>query len=384
MKRIGHATCLIACMTGLELQAQGFINTYGDMLAQDGVGLLPSPNGYTVGVRTFLEGPPRHVTQVLACNANGSNATWEAVDGIAGNSFIQAYRGAYGNTFLAGSVIPPGGNTHDGLVIKRAPDGGILWVAQPEVYGDEQYIALQAEANGGAVAAGVRANGNGHDVWVTRFTPDGMVDWSTAVGSELDEEAYDLVVQGNMIMLTGRQVNFGGTTDAWFARLDLTGALIWTTSWGGAGNECGRALVSVGANAFIMAGSTTSLGPTDNTEQRRKERVYLMGINSDGDTLWTHSVGDTLYDQRAFDLAVADNTDLIICGERSDTRGESDALALRIGPTLSTVWGRVWDLGKEERLLSLVAFQDGFAAAGWAFTPLARQVLLIRRNADGN
>ena len=52
-------------------------------------------------------------------------------------------------------------------------------------------------------------------------------------------------------------------------------------------------------------------------------------------------------------------------------------------------WGeqcgmRAWDLGKEERLLSMLALQDGSNTSGWSFDPLARQVLIVQRDPNGN
>ena len=366
--------------------AQGFINTYGGALAQDGVAIVPTPTGYAVGVRTNTDQEPTHVAQLLTIGSNGTGSAWETIGDVQGNSFPQAMAVGPGQAiFLVGSVIAPDSSSHDAFLLKRSLDGAQQWIAQPHHHGDEQYFALKVLPDGSSVAAGVRAIGADHDIWVTHFAADGTVQWNAAFGSALDEEAYDLVVSGNDIMLTGRQVNFGGTTDAFFARLDLTdGTVLWTTSWGGGANETGRAIRILGAGTFVMAGSTNSFGMWDTNEQRIKESMFLIGIDLNGDTLWTRTVGDTLYDRRAFCIDFADNTDLLIGGERSELHGESDADVYRFNASTGVVWERAWDLGKEERLLSMLALQDGFITAGWSFDPLARQVLIVRRDPNGN
>lgn len=363
---------------------QGFINTYGGWLAQDATGIVPTASGFSLCTRYLGSMGPVYQAHLLSLDAGGAFPAWEPIPGVGNNAFVQAMcEGVASTAFIAGSIIPADASTHDGLLLKLEAGGAVAWIAQPAVAGDEQYFAVEPVPDGGAVAVGVRAAGAGHDVWATRFSADGSVQWNCTLGSALDEEAYGVSVQGNDIMLTGRQVNFGGTTDAWFARLDLDGNVLMTTSWGGADDEIGRAIEPIGPGTFLMAGSTLSLGMFDHTEQRIKESVYLIAIDLNGDTLWTKAVGDTLYDRRAFGLDIAPNGDAFICGERSEVTGESDALVYRTSAG-SVVWERAWDLGKEERLLAMLALPDGFIATGWTFDASARQVLLVRRDPNGN
>ncbi|MFN3875906.1 MAG: hypothetical protein ACK4L7_08350, partial [Flavobacteriales bacterium] len=158
----------------------------------------------------------------------------------------------------------------------------------------------------------------------------------------------------------------------------------WTSSWGGVRNEIGRAVLPLGPGAFVLAGTTDSDVPLDITENRRKDHIYLVAFDLNGDSLWTRAIGDTLFDRRAFGMAAAPNGDLIVVGERGQAHGASDALAYRIAPTGTVVWQRAWDTGKEERLLAVRALADGFIACGWSFGEASRQTLLIRRNANGD
>lgn len=383
MLRMLFPASVLVGFSGFAL-GQGFVNTYGGWLAQDAVGIVPSADGFRVATRYLGSSGPVYQAHLLTLDTAGAFPAWEPVPGVGNKAFVQAMcEGVASTAFIAGSIIPPDGSTHDGLVVKLEASGAVAWIAQPTVAGDEQYFAVAGMPDGGAIAAGVRADGSGHDVWISRFAYDGTVLWSTAIGSVLDEEAYGLSLQGNDIMLTGRQVNFGGTSDAWFARLDLDGNVLMTTSWGGAADEIGRAIEPIGPGTFLMAGSTLSLGVFDHTEQRIKEAVYLIAIDLNGDTLWTKAVGDTLYDRRAFGLAMAPNGDAFICGERSEVTGESDALVYRTNAG-TAVWERAWDLGKEERLLAMLALPDGFIGAGWTFDASSRQVLLVRRDPNGN
>lgn len=368
-----------------SLYAQSFINTYGGPLAQDGIGVIPHAGGFRVGTHVYLDDPPRHVAAILNSDLAGATISWPSIDQVQGTVFLHAMSGLPdGSFFLAGSVIAPEGHSHDGLLIRLAPDGNVDWVAHPVIAGDEHFLAVTSMPDGGAIVAGVRVIGNDHDVWTSRFDGAGAVIWSLAEGGVLDEEAYAIAMDGELVMLTGRQMNFGGTSDAWFAALSATGDLLWTTSWGEGGNEVGRAIVPMGNGTFIMAGSSNSQGPYDHTEQRIKEQVYLLAIDTNGDTLWTRTVGDTLFDHGAWCADRASNGDLLIGGQRSSVSGLSDVIVLRVSSDGNTIWQRAWDEGKEERLLALRALDDGFVATGRAMTDLGQQVLLLRKDANGD
>lgn len=367
----------------VTVQGQSFTEQYGAALSQDGVGIALGNGQYAIATTVFDGATQRHRPKLLITSADGQELGWNELP-VAGSVFLQAAQAAAdGSLFLAGSVIVPDSSGHDGLVVKLDPGGAIAWVAQPERAGDEQYFDIIAMPDGGAVACGVESTGADHDAWVSGFNGDGGTLWNTTLGGILDEEAYGLALNPSGIMITGRQMNFSGKTDALFAAINLNGDIMMTTSWGGPADEVGRAIVSAGAGQFIMAGATKSYGTFDFTEQRIKENIYLIAIDINGDTMWTRSVGDTLFDRGAWCIDRADNGDLLIGGERY-TRGLSDALIQRVDATGTLIWERATDTGKEEKLLDLHALSDGLVATGWSFGELSRQVLLLRRNSSGD
>ncbi len=369
----------------LGLRGQSFVNSYGAALAQDGVGVVQLNGGFTVGVRSFMIDPSRFAAGVMSTSNGGTVLAEDVISVVPGNVFLQAVANSSdGGIFLAGSSIVPGADTHDAFLLKRGSNGTIAWTSQPSIVGDEQYFVVEPLLDGGTIAAGVRNSGTGHDAWVTRFAGDGSVVWSTAVGGISEEEAYDLTMEGNDVLLTGIQLNFSGTTDAWLARMDLDGSLIWISSWGGDANETGRGLVALSSSTFLLCGTTNSFGMLDSTENRIKDNLYFVAFDLNGDTLWTRSLGDTLFDRNAYCMDIAPNGDLLIGGERMEVPGESDALVCRLTSTGDLLWERTWHIGKEDRLLCLLALSDGFISTGWSFTELSRQVLLLRRDPNGN
>lgn len=382
MRALRHAFLLIAGIPSL-LAAQSFVNDYGGSLAQDGVGVVQTPGGFAVAVRDVVGPEQQHRAWILRTSGGGMTQSWSPMDELQGNVFLQSMaRSSSDEMFAAGSTIPTGASEHEAFVVKYDPDGNVAWVASGP--SSAQYFDVAPMPDGGAVACGVHVLQNGHDRLVSRLSGDGDVLWSITMDGALDEEAYAIAVEETSILVTGRQLNFSGGSDVWIARTDLDGNLLWTSSWGGEGNEEGRGITRLDDGVFLVAGTTNSYGMRDTTEGRVKDNIYLIAVDLAGDTLWTRALGDTLYDRRGLCLDMTAEGDLLVAGERAEVTGESDALVLRLSHTGELQWERVWHVGKEDRLLDIRALPDGLIAAGWAFTDQARQVLLLRRDPNGN
>jgi hypothetical protein len=383
--RLKHFATALLITCALRSTGQGFILEVGPPLAQDGIGIGATAEGFVAGVRMHARDPQRQLCGFWRFTSAGAPIGVDTLHALGGKAFAQSMAMAPdGSCFLVGSAIPDGGHDHAAFMVKRAASGAIAWITQLGIAGSHQFLGAHALSDGGALACGVIEQGSGHDALVARISPSGSVLWSAIAGETLDEEAHAIALVGDAVIVTGRQMNFGGTSDAWFARFSLDGESIWTTSWGEVGNETGYGLAALGTSAFVMAGTTNSFGPFDQSEQRKKARAYLLALDLNGDSLWTRSFGDTLHDQRAFSISPASNGDLLISGERSTIIGSSDAFAARVSPSGALLWQRTWDLGQEERLLAISALPDGLVTTGWVFGDFSRQLVLIRRDANGN
>jgi hypothetical protein len=81
-------------------------------------------------------------------------------------------------------------------------------------------------------------------------------------------------------------------------------------------------------------------------------------------------------------MVLSPDGDLFVAGQRYMT-GSSDAMVLRFTPDGELVWERVFDLGVQEQLKGITALADGFVATGGCLQDIGRQVLLLRRDANG-
>ncbi len=359
-----------------------FIAVHGGMNAQDGVGMVPSGNGWLVAARVFDGDEKRYRPMLLRTGPNGQLIEWTGLpmDGVV---FLQAMAaGPAGTSFIAGHSFAPGRTTHDGVLIKLDAQDNVSWAVRPSLAGDQQYHAVAALPDGGAVACGMAVSGGTQEVLVTRFGAAGNVLWSQVFPSLFHEAGHAIATDATNIAIAGRRMLAGGTNDAMMMRLDLDGQLQWAQSWGGEAHEEGRALLFTPDGNIMMAGHTDSYGPTDQ-QGRRKRCIHLIKVDIAGDTLWTRVQGDTIFNRMAHALAMAPNGDLLVGGERYRS-AISDAMALRFNGSGASLWEHVYPEGKEGRIMHIHPLPVGFAGCGWSFGEAGRQALILRRNDLGD
>ena len=238
-------------------------------------------------------------------------------------------------------------------------------------------------ADGSVVATGTTSGTGKHDALVMRVSSAGQLMWTTILPGALDDEGLGIAPDATGVLITGRQMNFGGTADRLFARLDLSGALQWASSWGGSRNDIGRAIARTAGGDLIMAGRSNSSGPYDHTTDTYYDERYLIALNTNGDTLWTRSVGDTLRDQGFNAISIATNGDLYLASEHL-TDGNVDALVARTTSSGMPIREHVYDLGDRDKALGILALTDGAVICGWSYGPQSRQVMMLRTDAQGN
>ena len=132
-----------------------------------------------------------------------------------------------------------------------------------------------------------------------------------------------------------------------------------------------------------MAGASNSYSAYDQVEQIFPTEVFLIAIDTNGDTLWTKTVAAPLQHQRAEALSIATNGDLFLTGERWEP-GLRDALIMRTTSTGVQIWDRTEDHGRQDLPLDIQALTNGCVVCGTAMSAQGQQVMLIRLDGNGN
>lgn len=120
-----------------------------------------------------------------------------------------------------------------------------------------------------------------YDVFILKLDADGIFQWAKQFGGPNDDFGTGLSIQGSNIYLTGayqRFMEFGagqaqlsltaiGRQDVFVAKLNTDGNVLWTKSLGGYGDDIGRT-ISVGASGNVyISGYFSSNGDFDPAEE---------------------------------------------------------------------------------------------------------------------
>lgn len=359
--------------------AQSFETRWG---AAGTIGLGPVPQGSgVVAAVSALSGDQERTAALVTLTGTGQ-VTGSTTVPLAGRTFGQAFVPATGGGgYLVGSHIPPGSDAHDLLVVRINAQNAVQWIVTQALPHDQQVLAAAEAGASGLHITGIDNTSGSHDVLLGSVSTTGVLLWTTVEGGPLDEEGWAVAGDANGAMVTGRQMNFSGESDVLFIGVDANGSVSWSSSWGGVANDVGHALIRRSNGTYVMAGTTRSYGITDQLG-RRKDQVWLMALESDGDTLWTRAVGDTLDARSAFGLTEAANGDLLVAGEVGLDHS-TDAMLLRLTALGASVWERRYDIGQEERLSRIREDASGIWAVGRTFDASGLQLLALRKNGQG-
>jgi hypothetical protein len=203
-----------------------------------------------------------------------------------GNSVLQTEDDGF---LIAGlkDFIPGQLNTGDVWLIRTDSNGDTLWT---KTYGDtsgwDEGYSIQQTSDGGFIIAGKTSSyGAGlSDAYLIRVDDNGDTLWTKTYGGESDE--YATCVQQTSdggFILVGHTYSYGfGSSDVWLIRTDENGDTLWTKTFGTPGVDFGNSVQQTSDGGFIATGRIMSFisGAPD---------LYLIRINSNGDTLWTKS-----------------------------------------------------------------------------------------------
>jgi hypothetical protein len=284
---------------------------------------------------------------------------------------------------IAGMTTSFGALFSDVYIIKTDSLGDTLWT---KTYGgsdfDEAYCVRQTLDGGYIIAGQTFSFGAGHsDVYLLKLNPIGDTIWTKTFGDTSYEYGYSVEQTADSgFIVAGHTFSIGsGQSDVYLIKTNINGDMVWYRTFGGANDDKGRAVQQTSDGGYIITGLTESLDPSRD--------VYLIKTDTNGDTLWTRNYGGQLNDM-AFSVKQTPDSGYIIAGwTYSFGAGDADVYLIRIDSLGDTIWttavgGQFNDVGFSVRQ----TFDSKFIVVGWtnSFGSGARDVYLARVNESGS
>jgi hypothetical protein len=209
-----------------------------------------------------------------------------------------------------------------------------LWIRTYGGAANDGFLSAIPTSDGGAAAVGYTHSYGPADVnvFAVRTDSDGDTLWTRAYGGAGMDYGYGICASGNGgFIIAGYTTSFGaGDEDVYVLRLDSNGDTVWTRTYGGPEPDEGYSICPSGDGNFIVSGRTDSYGMGFND-------LYLLKLSPAGDTLWTRVFGDTLYDWGQSVCETGDGN-YGVCGAKWGNTDNLDIYVLKVAPDGGLLW----------------------------------------------
>jgi hypothetical protein len=155
----------------------------------------------------------------------------------------------------------------------------------------------------------------------------------------------------------------------------------WTNTYDSGELDMGFSVKQTTDGGYIITGRTESNGNND-------QDVWLIKTDTNGDTLWTKIIGDSLDDSAGHSVQQTSDGGYIVVGNKvigSNPQRHSDVWLIKTNASGDTLWTKTYnnslsDLGKSVQQTN----DNGYIITGYTIGHNGLDVLLIKTNTDGD
>jgi hypothetical protein len=178
---------------------------------------------------------------------------------------------------------------HAANLLAQAPD--TIWTRTYGGSGDDRANSVCETSDGGFIIAGSTNSSDQRDVYIIKTNFAGDTLWTRTYGGEDWDEAKSIQqsFDGGYI-ITGSTYSFGaGGGDLYLIKIDSNGDTLWTKTYGGEDWDGGISVQNTIDGGYVILGYTESFG-------NGYRDIWFLKTNESGDTLWTKTFGGAYSD----------------------------------------------------------------------------------------
>jgi hypothetical protein len=219
-----------------------------------------------------------------------------------------------------------------------------------------------------------------NDITIMKISKTGMLTWR----NDFFANGYisGIAEAGNQELfacgVTAR--NYAGSNnDILLVKTNSSGDTLWTKTYGGANADYGTNIIATSDGNLLILGKTESFGAGPFGD------LYLIKLNTNGDTIWTNTFPDP--DQEVpFNLMETQNGEFLLTGTNEDNSNPREAYLVKVSATGSQIWNQkigpaTWKWG-----FSTIELSNGdlLTSGKHSSTDGYTQILIIKTDHLGN
>jgi len=325
------------------------------------------------------------LTIIIPLSIANAQATWSRIYGgdsdALGFSVIQADDGSF---LATGQINRNEDYNYDLWLIKTDLNGDTLWTRQyGESLDEAGYSMIQTAENGYLIVGSRSSHETGDsDVYLVKTDSVGDTLWTRQYGGENRWEGSMSIIQtDDGYLFTGYKSTDGlNGKDVWLVKINSQGDTLWTQTYGGSGWEEGSSLINTVDGGFLIAGTTTSFGAG-------YPDYWLIKTDSEGDTLWTHAYGGTAFDDGKSVIQTIDGGYLVAGHTYSFGAGLWDIWLIKTDSQGDTLWTRTYGGSETDLAYHVIQSIDGgylVVGSTQSFGAGSRDAWLVKTDSLGN
>ncbi len=279
-----------------------------------------SSGGYLIAAKTISFGAGSWDMYIIKTDGFGDTIWTRTYGGSQSDVAHSVVETSNGDFVIGGSTKSYGSGNFDFYLIKINPSGDTLWTRTYGGTGDDIIDHIASTNDGGYLLSGYTDSfGAGNDdVFVIKIDSLGIPIWTrTYGGSSIDKAWSGFQTTDGGYIIAGETMSYGsGMSDCYIIKTNSLGDTVWTRTFGGSDDDVAHyAKQSIDGDYFI-AGATQSYGAGE-------WDVYVLKVNTSGDTIWTHTYGGIEWDVGLWAQQTNDE-DYVIAGYSRSYSGNSN------------------------------------------------------------
>lgn len=332
----------------LDVNAQiTFEKTFGSQFGEEAKSVRQTPDGgYIVG---------------------GTNLVKLDAQGI--EEWSKPYPSNYANLTSDNGYILVRSSSPDIYFTKVNANGDTLWQNRQRdgVWANEAYY-IQETRDGGFIVTGryqsvtgsgmllLKLNSSGNKVWRRAYSESTSAGFNTGYAvQQTSDEGYILV--GNS------KIDYYDSTrneDVFILKTDSVGTEQWRRFFGGAKDDVGYAVRQDADDNYIIAGRTNSYVTGFGSD------MYLIKLDSNGDSLWTKTYGGDFMETATGLWITTDNGYILSGSTNTFSNGDFDGYVVKTDNNGDTLWTKNYGRIGIDGTTSVQQTTDkGFVFAGY-------------------
>jgi hypothetical protein len=232
-----------------------------------------------------------------------------------------------------------------------------------------------------AVIGSTRTSTNADwDIVLLKINSSGDTLWTRIFGGDLLDNGRSLreISNGGYIIAGFSDASIANGKDMILIKTDSLGNTSWVRYFGDTYEQEARSVALTPDGGYILAGWTDT--------QDRQDDIYIVKTDSLGHSEWSRTYGDTL-SQRAWSIASTSDSGYIVSGWKNQgLLGNSQLFIMKLNSLGDTIWTRTFGSPMDdEEARSVVETSDGYIVAGDSVGPDGyRDAAIFKLDLNGN